>query len=223
MTEDSLQRSHVTQLAPVPTIDNPVHALRFHYYKSILILSYYYFYYYYFNYYFNIIILFYYYNYYFNIIILFYYFNYYFNIIILFYYFNYYFNIILLLLIYYPILCLCNPSALPRAYFPSNRLCSLFFSPYMSLRYAHLQPLINMMILTNIWCGPDSSVGIATEIRADRSGDRIPVGARYSACPDRPWGPPTLLYNGYRVFPGGKVRPGRAAHSPPSSAVVLEE
>ena len=33
-----------------------------------------------------------------------------------------------------------------------------------------------------------------------------------------------VLYNGYRVFPGGKVRPGRAAdHSPPSSADVLEE
>ena len=27
--------------------------------------------------------------------------------------------------------------------------------------------------------------------------------------PDRPWGPPSLLYNGYRVFPGGKERPGR--------------
>ena len=22
---------------------------------------------------------------------------------------------------------------------------------------------------------------------------------------DRPWGPPVLLYNGYRVFPGGKA------------------
>ena len=42
--------------------------------------------------------------------------------------------------------------------------------------------------------------------------------------PNRPWGPTSLLYNGYRVFPGGKVRPARAAdHSPPSSAVVLEE
>ena len=54
--------------------------------------------------------------------------------------------------------------------------------------------------------------------------DRIPVGTRFSACPDRPWGPPSLLYNGYRVFPGGKVRPGRAAdHSPPSTAAVMEE
>ena len=35
-----------------------------------------------------------------------------------------------------------------------------------------------------------------------------------------------LVYHkiGYRVFPGGKVRPGRAADtSPPSSAVVMEE
>ena len=72
--------------------------------------------------------------------------------------------------------------------------------------------------------GPGSSVGIATELRAGRSGDRIPVEARFSACTDRPWGPPSPLYNGYRVFPGGKVRPRRAAdHSPPSSAVVVKE
>ena len=33
-----------------------------------------------------------------------------------------------------------------------------------------------------------------------------------------------LLYNGYWVFPGGKVRPGCAGdHSPPSSAAVTEE
>ena len=40
----------------------------------------------------------------------------------------------------------------------------------------------------------------------------------------RPWGPPSLLYNGYRVYPESKVRPGRAAnYSPLSSAEVLEE
>jgi len=50
------------------------------------------------------------------------------------------------------------------------------------------------------------------------------VGTRFSARPDRPWGPPSLLYKGYRVFPGGKVRLGRAAdHSPPSSAAIMEE
>ena len=38
--------------------------------------------------------------------------------------------------------------------------------------------------------------------------------------------PPIIrnLYNGYRGFPRGTVRPGRAAdHSPPSSATVMEE
>ena len=34
--------------------------------------------------------------------------------------------------------------------------------------------------------------------------DRIPVATRFSACPDRPWGPPSNLYNGYRIFPGGR-------------------
>ena len=51
-----------------------------------------------------------------------------------------------------------------------------------------------------------------------------PGGVRFSARPYRPWGPPSLLYNWYRVFPGGEVRPGRAAdHSLPSSPVGMEE
>ena len=46
-------------------------------------------------------------------------------------------------------------------------------------------------------------------------------GEIFRTCPDRPWGPSSLLYNGYRGFPGGKERPGRDAEpSPPSSAVV---
>jgi hypothetical protein len=46
-------------------------------------------------------------------------------------------------------------------------------------------------------------------------------GEIFRTCPDRPWGPPSLLYNGYRVFPGGRMRPGRDADpSPRSSAEV---
>ena len=30
-----------------------------------------------------------------------------------------------------------------------------------------------------------------------------PGGVRFSARPNRAWGPPSPLYNGYRVFPGG--------------------
>ena len=48
-------------------------------------------------------------------------------------------------------------------------------------------------------------------------------GEIFRTCPDRPWGPTSLLYNGYRVFPGGKERPGRDADPlPTSSAVVMK-
>ena len=47
-----------------------------------------------------------------------------------------------------------------------------------------------------------------------------PGGGEIFTHPDRPWGPPSLPYNGYRVFPGGKVRPGRAAAS---STADMEE
>jgi len=30
-------------------------------------------------------------------------------------------------------------------------------------------------------------------------------GEIFCTCPDRLWGPPSLLHNGYRVFPGGKA------------------
>ena len=71
-------------------------------------------------------------------------------------------------------------------------------------------------------CRVDQSVWRLTTSLTVRGSN--PGGAIFSACPDRPWGPTSLLYNGYRVFPGGKVRPGRAAdHSPPSCAAFMEE
>jgi hypothetical protein len=47
--------------------------------------------------------------------------------------------------------------------------------------------------------GRDRSVGIVTRYELDG-----PVIEIFRTRPDRPWGPPSLLYNGYRVFPGGK-------------------
>jgi len=71
----------------------------------------------------------------------------------------------------------------------------------------------------------DSSVGIPTGYGLDGPGIESRWGGEiFPTYPDRPWGPPSLLYNGYRVFPGGKERPGRDADpSPPSSAVVKIE
>jgi len=47
--------------------------------------------------------------------------------------------------------------------------------------------------------GPDSSVGIVTGHGLDHPG----IEYQWGDCPDRPWGPPSLLYNEHRVFPGG--------------------
>jgi hypothetical protein len=53
--------------------------------------------------------------------------------------------------------------------------------------------------------GRDSSVGIATRYGLDGPGIESRWGEIFRTLPDRPWGPSTLLYNGYRVFPGGKA------------------
>jgi hypothetical protein len=65
-------------------------------------------------------------------------------------------------------------------------------------------------------CGPGSSVGIATGYGLDSPGIESQWGGEiFRTCPDRPWCPPSLLYNGYRVFSGGKERPGRDADPSP--------
>jgi hypothetical protein len=70
-------------------------------------------------------------------------------------------------------------------------------------------------------CGPGSSVGIATGYGLDGPAIESRWGEIFRTCPDRPWGQPSLLYNRYRVFPGGRKRPERDADpSPPSSAEV---
>jgi hypothetical protein len=69
--------------------------------------------------------------------------------------------------------------------------------------------------------GPGSSIGTATGYGLDGPGIESRGGEIFRTCPDRAWGPPNLLYNGYRVFPGGRKRLGRDTnHSPPSSAEV---
>jgi hypothetical protein len=83
---------------------------------------------------------------------------------------------------------------------------------------------ISYLLYVYLWfCGPGSSVGIATGYGMDGPGIESRWGEIFRTCPDRPWGPFSLLYNGYRVFPGGKERSGRDADlSPLSSAVALK-
>jgi hypothetical protein len=54
--------------------------------------------------------------------------------------------------------------------------------------------------------GRYSTVGIATRYGMDGPGIESRWGARFSAFVQTgPGDPPSLLYNGYRVFPGGKA------------------
>jgi hypothetical protein len=70
----------------------------------------------------------------------------------------------------------------------------------------------------------DGSVGIATGYGLEGPGIESRWCEIFRTCPDRPWGPPSLLYNGFRVFAGCKERPGRDADPTlPSSAVVMKE
>jgi hypothetical protein len=51
--------------------------------------------------------------------------------------------------------------------------------------------------------GPGSVVGIATGYGLDGLGIESQWGEIFRTCPDRPRSPPSILYNGYWVFPGG--------------------
>jgi len=48
-------------------------------------------------------------------------------------------------------------------------------------------------------------------------------GEFFRTRPNRPWGPPSLLYNGYRVTLPGVKRPGRGVYHPPNLAPRLKK
>ena len=67
---------------------------------------------------------------------------------------------------------------------------------------------------------PGQRLATGWTVRRSNSG----LGEIFRTCPDRPLGPPSLLYNGYRIFPGGNQRPGREANpSPHPTAVVMKD
>jgi hypothetical protein len=51
----------------------------------------------------------------------------------------------------------------------------------------------------------DSAVGIVTLCELDGLGIDPGGGEIFHTQPDLPWDPPSLLDNGYRIFPGGKA------------------
>ena len=95
------------------------------------------------------------------------------------------------------------------------------FSSCLSVPYISWSPSSQFSCPLGLESGPGSSVGIATAYGLEGPGIESRWGEIFRICPDRPWGPSSLLYNGYRVFSGGKVLPGRDADpSSPFSAEV---
>jgi hypothetical protein len=72
--------------------------------------------------------------------------------------------------------------------------------------------------LTSVYVGPGSSVSIATGYGLEGPGSNPGGGEIFRTCPDQPWGPPSLLYNGYRAFPG--VESGRSVTLTPRPLLV---
>ena len=68
-------------------------------------------------------------------------------------------------------------------------------------------------------CAPGSLVGIATRYGLEGPGSNPGGDEIFRTCPNRLWGPPSLLYNGYRVFPGGRGGQGVGLTLPPPSRV----
>ena len=51
----------------------------------------------------------------------------------------------------------------------------------------------------------DSTIGVATRYGLDSPEIESQWGEIFRSHPQRPWGPPCLLYKGRRIIPGGKV------------------
>jgi hypothetical protein len=93
----------------------------------------------------------------------------------------------------------------------------LSFPPFrQQVTFLYIQPTSGSFNGTDSnWSyGPGSSDRTATGYGLEGPGIEF-----FRTFPDLPWGPPSFLYKGYRVFPGGRRRPGRDAD--PSPLLVL--
>ena len=105
-------------------------------------------------------------------------------------------------------------------YFPNN--LRIQYEPNKYTFHKRIFQFLSFWCLRHISSVPGSSVGIATELRAGRSGDRIPVAPRFSApVQTGPETHPSSYRMGTGSFPGVK-RPGRGFDHPPPSNVVKE-
>jgi len=92
---------------------------------------------------------------------------------------------------------------------------TVFFSNFFgfTLSMSNHKYSIFVQVSRTLW-GRDSSVGIAIRYGLDSAGIESRWRQDIPHPADWPWSPPSLLYNGYRVFLGGKA--AGAWHRPPT-------
>ena len=97
----------------------------------------------------------------------------------------------------------------PQKKLPTSKFCSRVvtvahrMSLWSTRQRSRLQAVLSHACNTE---EHDSSVGIATLYGLDGPGIEPQWDEIFRTRPDRPWGPPSVLYNGYRVsFQGGKA------------------
>jgi len=92
----------------------------------------------------------------------------------------------------------------------------------LATMYIYMCVYMCVCIYIYMWVGGGgSSVGIATELRAGRSGIESGWGLDFPPVQTGPGAHPASCKMGTGSFPG--VKCGRGVHSPPSSAAVMEE
>jgi hypothetical protein len=77
--------------------------------------------------------------------------------------------------------------------------------------------------LCGLKVGRYSSFGIATRYRLDGPGIESRWGEIFLTHPNRPWVPPSLLYNGYRFSFTSLNRLGSKVNHPPTSSAEVKE
>jgi hypothetical protein len=80
-----------------------------------------------------------------------------------------------------------------------------------------------LFLLDSSPVGRDSSVGMAIRYGLGGLGIEFGGGEIFRTRPDQPWGPPSLLYNGYRVSLPGTKRPGHGVDHPTHLAPRLKK